>query len=91
MDRPLLDQVLETAQRSGVIGYTILPTLSGRGEGGNWFDDQMSGATAKVMVYAIMRHDTARAFLAALEPMLDSHGIVVAASDVEVVRSAKFG
>lgn len=90
VDRPLLDRVLDIAERIGIAGYTIIPTLSGRGEGGRWFDDEMSGATVKVMVYAIMREDTARSFLEALAPLLDSHSIIVASGEVEVIRAGKF-
>ncbi len=90
VDRPLAARIAKIADAVGVSGYTILPTLSGSGHGGHWSDDQITGATAKVMFWTVTTEDKARAFLAELSPLLDSHGLLVTSHAVDVIRDAKF-
>lgn len=90
VDQPLLRRVTEAAAAAGVSGYTLLPTLGGAGQGGSWSDDQVTGAQAKVMFVTLASEEKAHALIAALTPLLDSHGLVLATSIVEVVRGGKF-
>ena len=90
VDRPLATRIAAVAQSVGVTGYTLLPTLSGHGHGGSWSDDQITGATAKVMFWTVTTEDKARAMLDALAPLLDTHGLLVTSHPVDVIRDAKF-
>lgn len=90
VDMPLLRRVTEAAAAAGVSGHTLLPTLGGAGQGGSWSDDQVTGAQAKVMFVTVTSEDRAEALIAALAPMLDSHGLLLTTSLVEVVRGGKF-
>lgn len=90
VDAPLVRRVLDAAMSAAVTGYTLLPTLGGAGEGGVWTDDQISGAEAKVMFLTVTSAEKADALIEALAPLLESHGLILMISDVDVVRGGKF-
>lgn len=90
VDAPLLRRVTAAAEAAGVTGYTLLPALGGSGHRGRWSDDQVTGAETKLLFWAIMDAPKAEALLDALAPLLDSHGLLLALTDVEVVRGARF-
>lgn len=90
VDSPLVRRVTQTADQVGVTGYTILPTLGGAGRGGRWSDDQVSGADAKVLFVTVTSQAKAEAFTDALAPLLESHGLMLMTSTVDVVRAGKF-
>jgi hypothetical protein len=89
-DEPLIPGIVKLAGDAGITNYTLLPTLGGAGAHGRWRDDQLSGATAKVMLLIITGAEHADAFIDRLAPLLESHHLMLLSSDVEVVRSAKF-
>ncbi|OSZ72333.1 hypothetical protein CAP39_03035 [Sphingomonas sp. IBVSS1] len=89
-DEPLIPVIIRLAAEAGIIHYTLLPTLGGAGAHGRWRDDQLSGATAKVMFLAVTGPEHADAFIDRLAPLLESHHLMLMSSDVEVVRSRKF-
>lgn len=90
VDRPLVRRVTETADEVGVTGYTLLPTLGGAGRGGRWSDDQVIGADSKVMFVTVTSQAKAEALMDALAPLLESHGLMLMTSTVDVVRAGKF-
>jgi PII-like signaling protein len=90
VDAPLVRRITQTADEVGVTGYTILPTLGGSGRGGRWQDDQVSGADAKVIFVTVTSQEKADAFTSALAPLLESHGLMLMTSTVDVVRAGKF-
>jgi nitrogen regulatory protein PII len=90
VDVPLVRRVEAAAAAAGVTGYTLLPTLRGSGERGAWTDDQISGAEAKVMFLTVASDEKADALIAALAPLLESHGLILMMSVVDVVRGGKF-
>lgn len=90
VDAPLVSAVVAAARESGILNYTLLPTLGGSGEHGTWHDDQITGAQAKVMFLAVAAEPLSRAFIERLSPMLDSFGLVLFSSSVNVVRGDKF-
>ncbi len=90
VDALLVRRVITAAQRVGIAGYTILPTLEGQGRGGHWADDQISGAQAKVVFLSVTNAAKADAFVEAIAPLLESHGIILLVGDVDVVRGGRF-
>jgi nitrogen regulatory protein PII len=90
VDMPLARRVIEAAERVGIGAHTLMPTISGSGSHGGWSDDQLSGAAAKVMFVTITSAEKASALIEALAPLLDDYGLMLVASDVEVVRGGKF-
>jgi|JI8StandDraft_2_1071088.scaffolds.fasta_scaffold29432_3 PII-like signaling protein len=89
-DEPLVPAIVRIAAEAGITHYTLLPTLGGAGAHGRWRDDQLSGATAKVLLLLITSTEHAQAFIDRLAPLLESHHMMLLCSDVEVVRGAKF-
>ncbi|WP_439544685.1 DUF190 domain-containing protein [Sandarakinorhabdus sp.] len=89
-DEPLIPAIVRIANDVGIIHHTLLPTMGGAGAHGRWRDDQLSGATAKVLLMLITSQDHATSFVEKLAPMLESHHLMLLISDVEVVRGAKF-
>lgn len=90
VDMPLLRRVTEAAEAAGVSGHTLLPTLGGAGQAGSWSDDQITGAQAKAIFVTVTTAEKAQALIEALAPLLDSHGLLLMTSLVEVVRGGKF-
>lgn len=90
VDGPLARLVVEAAKTAGISSYTILPTLEGQGSHGHWSDDQLTGALAKVMFLSVTSEDKAKQFVENIEPLLDSHGLVLMLSSVDVIRGGKF-
>lgn len=90
VDQPLLPRIKAAAEEAGIRAYTLFPAVGGAGEGGAWSEDQVSGASSKVLFAAVTGHDKAEALSARLEPLLDDYGLVLLLSDVRVVRAAKF-
>jgi len=89
-DEPLIAVIVRLAADAGISHYTLMPTLGGAGAHGRWRDDQLSGATAKVMFLAVTSTDHAEAFIDRVAPLLESHHLMLMSSDVEVVRATKF-
>ncbi|OYU14940.1 MAG: hypothetical protein CFE37_08310 [Alphaproteobacteria bacterium PA4] len=89
-DAPLIPAIVKLAGAAGITHYTLLPTLGGAGAHGRWHDDQLSGATAKVMLLAITSAEHAEDFIDRLAPLLESHHLMLLTSDVAVVRGRKF-
>ncbi len=89
-DEPLISAIVRIAADIGIQHYTLLPTLGGAGSHGRWRDDQLSGATAKVMFLAVTGDDHAQAFADRLAPLLESHHMMLMLGDVDVVRGSRF-
>lgn len=89
-DAPLIPAIVKIAGEAGITHYTLLPTLGGAGSHGRWRDEQLSGATAKVMLLVIASVEHTAAFIDLLAPLLESHHLMLLTSDVEVVRGRKF-
>jgi len=90
VDQPLLRRVEQIAGDVGINGYTLLPLLGGVGASGSWRDDQLSGAQAKILFLTITSRTRADQLTDAMADLLDSHGLLLVVSRVEVVRGAKF-
>ncbi|MBV7256545.1 hypothetical protein KCG44_07075 [Pacificimonas sp. WHA3] len=90
VDKPLMSTVEKHAELAGIEHYTIFAAHSGRGHTGRWSDDQLTGALAKRMFLAVSNEETSDRFIEALTPFLDSHGLVLFVSNVEVVRGERY-
>lgn len=89
-DSPLADAVIEVVSREGGAGYTLFSAIGGAGRNGRWTEDRLSSADSKLLLMTIVPADTARSIVGALEPLLDSHGMIVMTSAVAVVRKDRF-
>lgn len=91
VDQPLLKTICKAAEEVDITGYTVLPTLGGAGGDGTWSDERVTGgAGTKVMFLTITTKDKATAIAEALAPILESYGLMIMISDVEVIRKQKF-
>ncbi len=91
MDAPLLKRVKPLADQAGIVGYTVIPTLEGRGSNGEWRDERVSGGVgSKIIFLTIVSEERAAAFLDLLEPILEPYGFIVSVGTADVVRSEKF-
>lgn len=89
-DEPLIPAIERLAATAGIEHYTLMPTLGGMGHSGRWRDDQISGATAKVMFMAVTTGDGADRLADLLSPLLQSHHLMLMVSHVEIIRGARF-
>jgi hypothetical protein len=90
LDAPLIDLVTYIVTDAGAGGYTILPALGGSGHNGRWREDRVTGADTKLLLLTVATEDTAETIVRGLEPLLDTHGLVVMTARVGVVRGDKF-
>jgi len=90
VDAPLAPHLARLAKSAGITGHTLIRTESGRGRNGEWSEDLLSGATAKYIFLTIANNQRADAFIASLTPLLESHGLVVLRSTVNVIRPDRF-
>lgn len=89
-DEPLVPAITRIAADVGILHHTVLPVSGGAGGRGRWRDDQLSGATSKVMLLLVTSHDHADAFVERLAPLLETHHLLLMISEVEVVRGHRF-
>lgn len=89
-DEPLMPAIIRLAAEADITHYTLLPTLGGAGEHGRWRDDQLSGATAKVMLLAVTGEESCNHFIDKLSPLLESHRLLLLVSETQVIRGQRF-
>ena len=90
VDRPLVPRILAAAESVGVTGYTLIATLGGAGRAGLWREDQVSGADSKLIFMTLTTAEKAAALTDALADLLESHGLLLMTSTVDVVRGENF-
>ena len=89
-DAPLVPRIVAAFDAAGIGGHTVLPVLSGSGRTGSWSEERLTAAESKRLVMAIASAESADALIEALAPLLDSHRLLLALSDVAVVRGNRF-
>jgi len=90
IDRPLAPRLIKAAAEAGVSGYTLIPVQSGSGRHGAWRNDPVSGAEAKTIFLTIASEAKAERLVELLAPHLDSYGMLLTVSDVQVIRGERF-
>ncbi|MGQ2905763.1 MAG: P-II family nitrogen regulator [Neoaquamicrobium sediminum] len=89
-DAPLRDTVVGIVSGAGAKGYTLFNASGGMGRGGRWQEDQVTGADTKALLLTIVSPEIADAIVEALHPLLETHGLLILKSAIEVVRHDKF-
>lgn len=89
VDGPLCDWLIEQAAAVDIVHHSVLPVQSGLGRAGPWRDDGF-GTVSKRMFVAITGTEKVDALLERLAPDIERYGLVIAVSDVAVVRGERF-
>jgi hypothetical protein len=80
VDGPLVPRIAGLADAAGIAAHMLLTTLGGKGRQGRWRRDEVTGATAKQVFVAVTTADKARAFQSAMEPLVETHDLLVITS-----------
>jgi PII-like signaling protein len=89
-DQPLIKRLVAVADAAGMKHYTVFPALSGQGDAGPWSDDQLTSASAKVMICFVASPEAADLYLQKIGQILDSHSLRVWVSPVQVFRATRY-
>jgi len=79
-------RVTEVLDELGVSGYTVIPTLTGKGERGRRDGDGVSGVFANAYVLTACLPGQLRALVEAVRPLLKETGGICLVSDAEWVQ-----
>ena len=91
VEAPLLARVLSVLDEQGVTGYTVMPALAGRGQGGSWHRDGLVGrAGAAVLVFCILDESRIDEVMGPLFKLVSRQIGIVTVSDVHVLRPEHF-
>jgi hypothetical protein len=90
VDSPLAPRIVAAAAAAGIAGYTLIPVQSGSGRGGSWRRGDVSDAQNKSIFLTIASAENAAKLVDSLAPHLESYGMLLTLSDVEVVRPERF-
>lgn len=90
VDAPLARLVEAAAERAGVTNWALVPTLAGLDGGQHWRDDRLTEADRRMIFLTVLSPEKADALVDALAPMLDTHGLALLVSDVEVLRPERY-
>lgn len=89
VDTALVRRITDAIDKAGITGWSVLPVTSGSGRDGRWREERVLG-TDKSLVLSIASVEKAEVLVEALAPMLNSHGLLLAMWDVEVIRGERF-
>lgn len=90
MDTPLASRLIRYVKDADISGWSLIHVDSGGGRNGEWRHDDVTGAAAKTILLAVTSETKAQALLERLAPKLESHGLLLLISDVEVIRGERF-
>jgi hypothetical protein len=90
MDTPLVPRLVRFVKEADISGWSLIHVDSGGGRSGEWRHDDVTGASAKTILLAVASEAKAQALIDRVRPLLDSHGLLLLLSDVEVVRGERF-
>ena len=91
VEAPALSRVLKALDGTGVLGYTVVPALAGRGLGGQWTrDDSFNNASHMVSVVCIVDESLAEMAVTAVYAVVSAQIGILSVSDVSVMRKEHF-
>jgi len=91
IERMAAPRACNILEASGLIGYTLMPAISGFGGRTRWSrDTDMSASSDMVVIISIGGDAKVEAALAELERLLGSHIGVLSVGDVKVLRPDRF-
>jgi hypothetical protein len=90
VDTPLVPRIVSQLKAVDISGWSLIHVDSGGGRAGQWQHDDVTGASAKTILLTIASEDKTNALTTALAPLLDSYGMLLTISDVQVIRGDRF-
>lgn len=90
VEAPVLRRVEGFLSEAGVRGWTVLPSLAGAGDSGEWRSGDFTPGQEKRLILALVSGEVAEKVLERLADFFADYPGVVAVSDVEVLRGEKF-
>ncbi len=92
VERSRAGAVIETLERLGARGYTVVPSVAGKGQhrgatGGDW---AVLDVYQHVMIIAVVDPAVAERITESCAALLENYSGIVTLSDVEVVRAQYF-
>jgi PII-like signaling protein len=89
VDTALVRRITDAIDKAQITGWSVLPVTSGSGRDGRWREERVLG-TDKSLVLSIASAEKAEQLVAALSPMLNTHGLLLTMWNVEVIRGERF-
>jgi len=90
VEAALARRVIQLTESLGAKGFTVLPTLAGRGKSGDWQQGDLSSALATKMIVVVAAPELAERIAAEAHELLADYAAVILVSDVEVFRNDHF-
>ena len=91
IEAPAVNRVLAKLDELGVLGYTVVPAISGSGREGSWNRDATVGDSGRmVLIFSIIDAARVDQVLDAIFKLVERQMGIVTISDVEVVRPDHF-
>lgn len=91
IEKRRLQTLIDLLDKDGeVTGYTVLPSLGGRGHTGARAPQPYSDVLDTVVLVAIVKEAVAERLLDKLTPLIDQIVGIIAVSDVKVMRAGHF-
>ena len=91
IEAPFLNRLLECLDSLDVPGYTAVPALAGKGNGGRWSRDSLSSDAGRmVQVLVVLDEEKVDPVLESVRDILSLQMGIVTLSDVEVLRPENF-
>ncbi|NJM49681.1 MAG: hypothetical protein HC843_01275 [Sphingomonadales bacterium] len=90
IDTPLIPIIINMIKAVDISGWSVIHVDSGGGRDGEWQHDDVTGAAAKSILLAIASDEKAQALVDRIEPILETHRLLLTVGNVQVIRGDKF-
>lgn len=84
------DRLLSVIESLGAHGYTVMPTIKGRGDAGHQREAFLDRNLNNVLILSIVNAETATRIIEEIYPTLQAHSGIIYVSDVHVLRPERF-
>lgn len=82
--------IIEMIEKAGAKGYTVVPSVSGKGHRGVRDSADLSDVFHNVLIIVVAAEDIAARIVDASQSLLEHYAGIVVMSDVEVIRDEHF-
>lgn len=86
VEQAQLGRVTEILDGRGAMGYTIMPTLAGKGTRGQWMPDPSSPVGSRVVIIAVAQDSAIDGIMAGLRDLFREISGVAFVTDTAVLR-----